>query len=387
MIPERARADLRAALGAALRFDVSARRLTSLRVGGAVDALATPENRAQLAALLKICAQHGVPQRVLGRGFNTIVRDGGLDGVVIQLGKFRALSECADAARASFTTHAKETTRARGETHARSETHARDTTHARSEIHAHDETHARGATHAHAETHARGATRTHDETHAHAEASARDSDASCLLRVEAGVSHATLTEYCRRRGFAGLEFGAGIPGSVGGWIAMNAGVPGSEIESAVRALEVMTPARGVAVVQRAQLDFRYRALHGLAPGAVIVSALLQVTRAAPATVAARVERELKARAARQPVNEPSCGSVFRNPPARHAGALIDAAGLRGRRHGGARISERHANFIITEDGARAADVLALMGEARAAVLAREGIELEPEVKVWGRETS
>jgi UDP-N-acetylmuramate dehydrogenase len=303
VIPTEARRALEAGLGTAIRFDVDASRLTSLRVGGSADALAVPEDRAALASLLRICARHRLPRRVIGRGFNTIVRDEGVDGVLIQLSAFKRLEERPDGG----------------------------------------------------------------------------------LRVEAGVSHASLTRFCRERGLAGLEFGAGIPGSIGGWVAMNAGIPERETGHVVRELEVMSPSgTKLHALPRERLGFAYRKLGGLAPGSVIVSALLAVEVSKRETVAAEVARMLARRAASQPLDVPSCGSVFKNPRGSFAGRLIEAAGLKGERHGGAQISPLHANFIVNTGGATAADVLALIGHARAAVRLRTGILLEPEVRVFGR---
>jgi UDP-N-acetylmuramate dehydrogenase len=297
------RAELDAALPGAIRFDVPASKLTSLRVGGPVDALATPPDRAALARLLALCARRRLRRRVIGRGFNTIVRDEGLDGVLIQLTAFKRLEERPDG----------------------------------------------------------------------------------CLRVEAGVSHASLVRFCKERGLGGLEFGAGIPGSIGGWIAMNAGIPERETKDAVREIEVMSPGGAkLRHLPRAKLGFGYRRLAGLAPGSVILSALLEVRPAAKSAVAETVERLLARRAATQPLDVPSCGSVFKNPPGGYAGRLIEAAGLKGERHGGAQISTLHANFIVNTGGATAADVLALIGHARAAVRLRTGIQLEPEVRIWGR---
>jgi UDP-N-acetylmuramate dehydrogenase len=299
------RAELEAALAGAIRFDVDASRLTSLRVGGVADALATPPDRAGLAALLRVCSRRRVPVRVIGRGFNTIVRDEGVDGVLIQLSALKRLEERPDG----------------------------------------------------------------------------------CLRVEAGVSHASLTRFCRERGLSGLEFGAGIPGSIGGWIAMNAGIPDREARHAVRELEVMSPSGAkLHHLSRERLDFRYRALRGLAPGSVIVSALLAVTVSKREAVAEEIERLLARRQATQPLDVPSCGSVFKNPRGSYAGRLIEAAGLKGERHGGAQISPLHANFIVNTGGATAADVLALIGHARAAVRVRTGILLVPEVRIFGRGT-
>jgi UDP-N-acetylmuramate dehydrogenase len=299
------RAELEAALPGAIRFDVDASRLTSLRVGGPADALATPPDRASLAALLRVCARRRLAHRVIGRGFNTIVRDEGVDGVLIQLGAFKRLEERPDG----------------------------------------------------------------------------------CLRVEAGVSHASLTRFCRERGLAGLEYGAGIPGSIGGWIAMNAGIPDRETRHVVRELEVMSPSGArLSHLPRERLGFRYRALRGLAPGSVILSALLEVRVAKREEVAAEIDRLLARRQATQPLDVPSCGSVFKNPRGSYAGRLIEAAGLKGEKHGGAQISTLHANFIVNTGGATAADVLALIGHARAAVRMRTGILLEPEVRIFGRGT-
>ena len=303
MIPAEMREALAALLGERVRFEVPASRFTSLRVGGPIDAVAEPADRAELAALLGLCARHRVPRRVLGRGFNTVVRDEGLDGVLIRLARFRRLEERPGA-----------------------------------------------------------------------------------LRVEVGVSHASLTRFCRDRGLAGLEFGAGIPGTVGGWLAMNAGIGSREMKDVVREIEVMSPTGAKrSHLPRAKLHFVYRGLRGLAPGSVLLSTLLAVEPAKRSEVEACVKALLARRAATQPLDVPSCGSVFKNPPHRFAGQLIEAAGLKGERFGGACISPVHANFIVNEGGATAADVLALIGKARAVVRTRTGILLEREVKVWGRD--
>ena len=206
-----------------------------------------------------------------------------------------------------------------------------------------------------------------------------------LLRVEAGVSHSQVTRFCSQRGLSGLEFAAGIPGTVGGWLAMNAGVPGREIRDALVELEVMSPTGARRRhLPAAALHFVYRALRGLAPGSVLVSALLRVTQASAASVREEVERRLARRAATQPLSVPSCGSVFKNPKGDYAGRLIESVGLKGFRVGGAQISPMHANFIANTGGASAADVCALMREAQQRVHAASGIHLEPEVHVVGR---
>jgi UDP-N-acetylmuramate dehydrogenase len=204
------------------------------------------------------------------------------------------------------------------------------------------------------------------------------------LRAEAGVSHSQLANFCIRNGLSGLEFGAGIPGTLGGWLAMNAGVPGREIGDAVSEIEVMSPTgRTRCHLPRERLHFVYRGLRGLAPGSVLVSALLEVTPDDPDRVRAEIDRQLARRAGTQPLDVPSCGSVFKNPPGDHAGRLIEAAGLKGLRRGGAQISPVHANFIANVGGATACDVLALIETAQSEVRERTGIRLEPEVRIIG----
>ena len=303
MIPAAARKELWEILGDRVLFDTPMSQHTSLRIGGPADALARPADRAELARLLNLCATHGLRHQVAGSGFNTLVRDGGLEGITIQLSRFRRLEGRPGGA----------------------------------------------------------------------------------VRAEAGVSHSQVTRLCVQCGLAGLEFGAGIPGTVGDWLAMNAGIPMREVEGVVREIEVMSPTgRKRRHLCRQSLNFVYRALHGLAPGSVILSVLLGVVISTPAAVKAEVDVLLERRARTQPLNVPSCGSVFKNPPGDHAGRVIEAAGLKGHRIGNAEISPVHANFIANLGGATAAEVIALVEHARRTVMERTGIRLVPEVRVIGR---
>jgi UDP-N-acetylmuramate dehydrogenase len=205
------------------------------------------------------------------------------------------------------------------------------------------------------------------------------------LRAESGVSHSQITNFCVERGLSGLEFGCGIPGSIGGWVAMNAGIPAREVKDAIREVEVMSPTgSSVRHLKRDGLRFAYRALRGLAVGSVILSALFEVGISTPARVRAEVDRLLALRSRSQPLNLPSCGSVFKNPPGDYAGRLIESVGLKGRRIGGAQISPVHANFITNLGGATAEDVLALIEEAQEKVFDAAGIRLVPEVRIVGR---
>ena len=206
------------------------------------------------------------------------------------------------------------------------------------------------------------------------------------VRAECGVSHATLTKQCIERGRSGLEFGAGIPGTIGGWVAMNAGIGDREVVDAIEAVEVMR-ADGTEVdrVPASELRFEYRALTSLPRGAVILAALFRTHESTPEAVQAEVDRLLAHRKKTQPVDTPTCGSVFKNPEGDHAGRLVESVGLKGAEQGGAQISKVHANFIANTGSASAGDVLALIERARDSVRADSGIELETEVKILGRE--
>lgn len=304
MIAAAAHAALESLLGERVRFDAPLGRHTSLLVGGPADALATPESIDEAQALVALCAEHGLPLHVLGGGFNTLVRDGGIEGVVVRTQRLRRLDLVGDA----------------------------------------------------------------------------------VLHAEAGVSHSQVTNFCSERGLGGLEFGAGIPGTIGGWVAMNAGVPEREVGARVIEVDVATP-RGVATFARADLHFVYRSVQGLPPDAWIVAARFQLEPSTREAVRAEVERHLSHRRATQPIDQPSCGSVFKNPPGQRAGQLIDLAGLKGLQVGGAQISSVHANFIVNTGGARAADVLALIDRAERAIAEASGIALEREVRIVGRDAS
>lgn len=204
----------------------------------------------------------------------------------------------------------------------------------------------------------------------------------CTLVAGAGHGINALLRYCIKRGLAGLEFLAGIPGTVGGALAMNAGAWGREIGPLVQGIRIVTSQGNIRDLDASQWKFSYRKLE-FPLGSVIVQAAIRLTQEAPARVAQRAAAHLKERKARQPLEYPSGGSVFRNPPQDHAGRLIEAAGLKGKRIGGAMISPKHANFIVNVGGATAGDILTLMGLARKRVLEQTGIQLESEIRVVG----
>ena len=202
------------------------------------------------------------------------------------------------------------------------------------------------------------------------------------LRVGAAVPFKRLVMHTVAEGLAGLEFGEGIPGTVGGGLLMNAGAFGGEIGRVVDAIEAVTDRGELVVLPRDRLGFAYRRLD-LPTRAIVTAVQLRLKRGEPARLAAAV-RDAKARRDRlQPKGHPNAGSIFKNPPGTPAGKLLEAVGLKGARLGNAMVSLRHANFIVNLGGARAADVKGLMDLAARVVRQRLGVELEPEVRLVG----
>jgi UDP-N-acetylmuramate dehydrogenase len=293
--------ELRSLLADRVSFDEPMLRHTSLRVGGPADAMVRPATRTELLEVLKLCRSHALAVHVLGAGFNTIVPDFGLHGVVLRLLGMRSIK--------------------------------------------------------------------HEE--------------GTMVTTEAGATHSSVTRFCAEGGLSGLEFACGIPGTVGGWLAMNAGIGSREMKDVVASLEFIDMETGIPGVMVAeQLRFRYRALEFPAK-AILIGARFLTTPADPEEIRERMRSFMAERRETQPVDELSCGSVFKNPPGDHAGRLIEAAGLKGMREGEAEISTIHANFIVNRGGANATDVLRLIDRAREAVLRQFGLELEPEVRVLG----
>ncbi|MEO8251105.1 MAG: UDP-N-acetylmuramate dehydrogenase [Chloroflexota bacterium] len=204
------------------------------------------------------------------------------------------------------------------------------------------------------------------------------------LTADAGAPIALLVRRCTAAGLAGLEFGTSIPGTLGGAVWANAGAHGGDMGDVIRSVEAWDPDEGA--VQSLDGDacaFAYRESRFKHGREVVVSASLELRGDLPATIAARVAVNQAERIASQPLADQNAGSVFRNPPDDHAGRLIDAAGLKGMRVGSAAVSDLHANFIVTDRGASAADVRSLGDRVRAVVLKRFGVELAYEIEFVG----
>jgi UDP-N-acetylmuramate dehydrogenase len=272
--------------------------LTWFRVGGPAEWLVRPADLDDLLLLLRE-APPGLPVTVIGAASNLIVRDGGVRGVVLRLGRGFAGIE-------------------------------------------------------------------------------RDGDA---LVAGAGALDATVAEHAAQAGLSGLEFLSGIPGTIGGAVAMNAGAYGAEIKDVLDWAEVATRT-GLQRLSNADLALAYRRAT-LPAGGIVTRARLRATPADAAAIAARMAAIRERREATQPTRARTGGSTFKNPPGAKAWELIDAAGCRGLARGAAQVSAKHCNFLLNTGGATAAELEALGEELRARVLAHSGVALEWEIKRIG----
>ena len=203
--------------------------------------------------------------------------------------------------------------------------------------------------------------------------------------VEVGAAHAVtqLVREAARRGYGGLEFAEGIPGTVGGALVMNAGAYGSEFEKVVDFVKGMNGEGTPIQLTREQMKFSYRESH--LPSVTVVTGLrLGLQREESSIVSSKVRGLVTKRKSSQPSGYPNSGSMFRNPTGDYAGRLVEAAGLKGKQIGRAQISAKHGNFIVNLGGASAEDVRRLMELARAEVQAKFRVDLIPEVKLLGR---
>jgi UDP-N-acetylmuramate dehydrogenase len=203
-----------------------------------------------------------------------------------------------------------------------------------------------------------------------------------VLAVGAALLMEAAVDRCAAAGIAGLEFIAGVPGSIGGGVRMNAGTRLGDFSQVLAEIEIVDADGKARRLPREKLVYRYRGLSIDGPYAV-TEAKLELRRGDAAAIRRQVDEIIAQRHTRHPWNLASGGSTFKNPEGDYAGRLIEAAGLKGFQIGGAQISPLHANFFINVGGARAADILALIEHARQTVYDRFGVWLEPEVKIWG----
>lgn len=205
-----------------------------------------------------------------------------------------------------------------------------------------------------------------------------------VLYAEAGALLATLVSFAAARGLTGLEFAAGIPGTVGGAICMNAGTSLGEMGDIVESVVLISPDGELITRSAEDMAFGYRTAT-VPEGHVVLEVRVVLRRDDKVKIKARMKELLAARKQRQPWGFPNAGSVFKNPQEQSAGMLIEGAGLKGKMVGGAQVSEKHANVIVNTGKAKAADVLELIESVTEKVLEVSGVRLEPEIKIIGED--
>ena len=291
----------------ALQRNVLLASYTTLRIGGPAAYFAEPEHEEELSKLLAWADREGLSFYVLGNGSNVIFDDGGCEGLVISMRRFRN-----DLIKMDF-------------------------------------------------------------------------DRS-RVTVSAGVSLARLVRFCQESGLGGAEFLAQIPGTVGGALVMNAGFSRhggqrNEIGDLAQEVRAFRKDGTLAVLRREELEFSYR--HSNLDAYLLLEATIQLWRRPKEQILNEVQANHDFRKRRQDISEPNAGSVFKNPLGGHptAGALIEKAGLKGKRIGGIQISEQHANYFINTGNATSADVVQLIKEVQKTVFHATGITLEPEIRI------
>ncbi len=290
-------------------FDEPMARHTTLRVGGPAEALIYPKDINELTDIIGWALKKSIPLMVLGTGTNLLVRDGGIQGIVVNLKKgFREV---------------------------RLVKKIGDTT---------------------------------------------------LIMAESGASLSKLVTFAADHNLSGLTFAAGVPGTVGGAVRMNAGTATGCMGDIIDALTVLLPTGDVIDIRRDKLNFSYRRLE-MDPKSIILKAYFKLGLGSGDALRKAAVSMLEQRRVRQPLSFPSAGSFFKNPATGpSAGKLIEEAGLKGYRVNDAQVSEKHANFIINRSKATAEDILGLVNIVQDSVYKKSGILLEPEVVIVGEKT-
>lgn len=202
--------------------------------------------------------------------------------------------------------------------------------------------------------------------------------------AEAGAAYIAATKVAQAAGLTGMEFAAGIPGSIGGGVYMNAGAYGGETEYILKSATILTSTGNIVEMTHDELDFGYRHSSIQDNGDVVLAATFQLEKGNKTLIQAEMDHLNYLRKSKQPLEYPSCGSVFKRPAGHFAGKLIHDAGLQGYRVGGAEVSTKHAGFIVNVGHATATDYLNVIKHVQATVLQASGIHLETEVRIIGR---
>ncbi len=203
-----------------------------------------------------------------------------------------------------------------------------------------------------------------------------------VLYAEGGVGMPTLMQHATSRALSGLEWAAGIPGTVAGCVVMNAGTKLGEMQDSVKAVRIVDPAGRIVDCPASAIRFSYR--RALLPRGIVIGVWVQLKPASQGKIQATVKEYLRYRKDTQPLTLPNAGCVFKNPGHDAAGRLIEAAGLKGARIGDAQVSDKHANFVVNLGHAKAADVIALIKKVGRTVEDRTGLTLELELKIVGQ---
>lgn len=202
------------------------------------------------------------------------------------------------------------------------------------------------------------------------------------IKVMAGVTMTRAAVFAAGLGLSGMEFAHGIPGTVGGGVYMNAGAYGGEISQICQSVEVMTMDGTCTTLSASEMEFSYRHSCLEETGGIVISATFALEPKPETEIRSQMQDLMKRRKTSQPLDLPSAGSAFKRPVGGYAAALIDEAGLKGFRIGGAAVSEKHAGFVVNIDHATADDVVKLLHAVSDKVYDRSGIRLEPEVRIW-----
>ena len=206
------------------------------------------------------------------------------------------------------------------------------------------------------------------------------------IRAQAGALLSRVAAAARDASLTGLEFASGIPGSAGGGMAMNAGAYGGQLSDVFEGCRALDPETGIiSALSPAEMALGYRESAALSRGLIVTEAAFRLTAGDRSAIQAKMDDLSARRREKQPLNLPSAGSTFKRPEGYFAGALIEQAGLKGLRVGGACVSEKHAGFVVNDRGATARDVLDLIRLVQARVLEHSGVRLETEVRILGEE--
>ena len=205
----------------------------------------------------------------------------------------------------------------------------------------------------------------------------------CLVHVGAARLMSGVSSYLTAKGLSGFEFASGIPGSIGGAVFMNAGAYGGEMKDIVNKVRVKMASKPYSslTLKNSDMQFAYRSSRAQVGDMIILSLTMRLEKDDPEEIAKRISELTSRRNSKQPVNYPSAGSTFKRPVGGYAAALIEEAGLKGYRAGGALVSEKHSGFVINDGGATCEDVLSVMRHVRKSVFENSGIMLEPEVRL------